>query len=60
LRMARSPQTKLMSSHEMKSIAPTTLTGASGSCRASPTCDPYNHIGSGPILNSQTLMSSTS
>ena len=40
LRMARSPQTKLMSSHEMKSIAPTTLTGASGSCRASPTCDP--------------------
>ena len=52
---------KLLCGPDVKSIALTTLTGGSGSYRASPTCDPYHHIiGSGPTVNSQTLMPSTS
>ena len=52
---------KLLCGPEVKSIALTSLTGGSGSYRASPTCDPYHHIiGSGPTVNSPTLMPSTS
>ena len=45
---------KLRCGQEVKSIALTTLTGGSGSYRASPMCDPYHHIvGSCPTVNSQ-------